>query len=34
MAGHKIAILLHEQFEMWCPPGWFLERLRAEVPAN
>jgi phosphoglycerate dehydrogenase-like enzyme len=32
MAGHKIAILLHEQFEMWCPPGWFLERLRAEFP--
>jgi phosphoglycerate dehydrogenase-like enzyme len=32
MAGHKIAILLHKQFEMWCPPGWFLERLRAEFP--
>ncbi|HZI57206.1 MAG TPA: D-2-hydroxyacid dehydrogenase [Verrucomicrobiae bacterium] len=32
MAGHKIAILLHEQFEMWCPPEWFLERLRAEFP--
>jgi D-2-hydroxyacid dehydrogenase (NADP+) len=32
MAGHKIAILLHEQFEMWRPPAWFTERLRAEFP--
>jgi len=30
MAGHKIAILLNEQFEMWHPPVWFMERLRTE----
>jgi phosphoglycerate dehydrogenase-like enzyme len=32
MARHKIAILLHDQFEMWRPPAWFSERLRAEFP--
>ena len=32
MAGHKIAILLHKQFEMWRPPVWFMERLRTEYP--
>ena len=32
MAQHKIAILLHDQFEMWLPPGWFLEKLRADFP--
>jgi phosphoglycerate dehydrogenase-like enzyme len=30
MAEHKIAILLHDQFEMWRPPVWFVDRLRAE----
>jgi phosphoglycerate dehydrogenase-like enzyme len=30
MAQHKIAILLHDEFEMWRPPAWFVERLRAE----
>jgi hypothetical protein len=32
MARHKIAILLHEEFEMWRPPTWFVEKLRAEFP--
>lgn len=32
MAGHKIAILLHDEFEIWHPPAWFMERLRAEFP--
>jgi len=32
MARHKIAILLHDQFEMWRPPAWFVEKLRAEFP--
>jgi D-2-hydroxyacid dehydrogenase (NADP+) len=32
MAQHKIAILLHDEFEMWRPPAWFLEKLRAEFP--
>jgi phosphoglycerate dehydrogenase-like enzyme len=32
MAQHKIAILLHDKFEMWRPPAWFLDRLRAEFP--
>jgi phosphoglycerate dehydrogenase-like enzyme len=32
MAEHKIAILLHDEFEMWRPPAWFVERLRAEFP--
>ena len=32
MAQHKVAILLHDQFEMWRPPAWFVERLRAEFP--
>jgi len=32
MAQHKIAILLHDEFEMWHPPAWFTERLRAEFP--
>ena len=32
MEQHKIAILLHEEFEMWRPPPWFLEKLRAEFP--
>lgn len=29
---HKIAILLHDQFEMWRPPAWFVEKLRADFP--
>jgi len=29
---HKIAIVLHDQFEVWHPPAWFLERLRTEFP--
>ncbi|HEY2361918.1 MAG TPA: D-2-hydroxyacid dehydrogenase [Candidatus Angelobacter sp.] len=29
---HKIAILLHDEFEMWRPPAWFVEKLRAEFP--
>jgi len=29
---HKIAILLHDAFEMWRPPAWFIERLRTEFP--
>ncbi len=32
MAAHKIAILLHDEFEMWRPPAWFVEKLRAEFP--
>lgn len=32
MAQHKIAILLHDEFEMWRPPAWFVERLRTEFP--
>ncbi|HEY2393529.1 MAG TPA: D-2-hydroxyacid dehydrogenase [Candidatus Angelobacter sp.] len=28
----KIAILLHDEFEMWRPPAWFLDRLRHEFP--
>src|SRR5215469_15200207 len=32
MAQHKIAILLHDEFEMWHPPAWFIDRLRAEFP--
>src|ERR1041385_363048 len=29
---HKIAILLHDQFEMWRPPAWFVEKLRMDFP--
>jgi phosphoglycerate dehydrogenase-like enzyme len=29
---HKIAILLHDQFEMWRPPAWFVEKLRTDFP--
>jgi phosphoglycerate dehydrogenase-like enzyme len=32
MAQHKIAILLHDDFEMWRPPPWFIEKLRADFP--
>lgn len=32
MAQHKIAILLHDEFEMWRPPVWFVDRLQAEFP--
>jgi phosphoglycerate dehydrogenase-like enzyme len=32
MARHKIAILLHDAFEMWRPPAWFVERLRSDFP--
>jgi phosphoglycerate dehydrogenase-like enzyme len=32
MAQHKIAIVLHDPFEMWQPPKWFLDRLRGEFP--
>ena len=32
MAPHKIAIILHDEFEAWHPPAWFLERLRTEFP--
>lgn len=32
MAQHTIAILLHDEFEMWRPPAWFLEKLRADFP--
>jgi phosphoglycerate dehydrogenase-like enzyme len=34
MAQHKIAILLHDEFEMWRPPPWFVEKLRAEFPGT
>jgi phosphoglycerate dehydrogenase-like enzyme len=34
MAQHKIAILLHDEFEMWRPPAWFVEKLRAEFPGT
>jgi phosphoglycerate dehydrogenase-like enzyme len=34
MAQHKIAILLHAEFEMWRPPAWFVERLRTEFPGT
>jgi phosphoglycerate dehydrogenase-like enzyme len=29
---HKIAILLHDEFEMWQPPAWFVEKLRTDFP--
>jgi phosphoglycerate dehydrogenase-like enzyme len=32
MAQHKIAILLHDEFEMWRPPAWFVQKLRTEFP--
>jgi phosphoglycerate dehydrogenase-like enzyme len=32
MAQHKIAILLHEEFEVWRPPVWFIEHLRRDFP--
>jgi phosphoglycerate dehydrogenase-like enzyme len=32
MARHKIAILLHDEFEMWRPPAWFVERLGKDFP--
>jgi phosphoglycerate dehydrogenase-like enzyme len=32
MATHKIAILLHDEFEMWRPPAWFMDRLHHEFP--
>jgi phosphoglycerate dehydrogenase-like enzyme len=32
MPPHKIAIILHDEFEVWRPPAWFLERLRREFP--
>jgi phosphoglycerate dehydrogenase-like enzyme len=32
MAQHKIAILLHDEFEMWRPPAWFVDKLRADFP--
>jgi phosphoglycerate dehydrogenase-like enzyme len=32
MARHKIAILLHDAFEMWRPPAWFVERVRSDFP--
>jgi phosphoglycerate dehydrogenase-like enzyme len=32
MAQHKIAILLHDEFEMWRPPAWFVDKLSAEFP--
>jgi phosphoglycerate dehydrogenase-like enzyme len=32
MAQHKIAILLHDEFDMWRPPSWFLDRLSTEFP--
>jgi phosphoglycerate dehydrogenase-like enzyme len=32
MAKHKIAILLHDDFEMWRPPPWFIEKLCTDFP--
>lgn len=32
MAQHKIAILLHDEFEMWRPPPWFIDKLRTDFP--
>ncbi|MCU1221452.1 MAG: D-isomer specific 2-hydroxyacid dehydrogenase, NAD-binding protein [Candidatus Angelobacter sp.] len=32
MAQPKIAILLHDEFEMWRPPPWFVQKLRTEFP--
>ena len=32
MNQHKIAILLHDSFEMWRPPTWFIDKLRTEFP--
>jgi phosphoglycerate dehydrogenase-like enzyme len=32
MAQHKIAILLHDEFEMWRTPPWFVDKLRADFP--
>jgi phosphoglycerate dehydrogenase-like enzyme len=32
MAQHKIAILLHDEFEMWRPPPWFVDKLRTDFP--
>jgi phosphoglycerate dehydrogenase-like enzyme len=33
MPQTKIAILLHDQFEMWRPPVWFIEHLRRDFPS-
>lgn len=32
MAQYKIAILLHDEFEMWRPRPWFVELLRKDFP--
>jgi phosphoglycerate dehydrogenase-like enzyme len=32
MAQPKIAILLHDEFEMWRPPPWFVQKVRTEFP--
>jgi phosphoglycerate dehydrogenase-like enzyme len=32
MPLRKIAIILHDEFEAWRPPAWFLEHLRTEFP--
>jgi phosphoglycerate dehydrogenase-like enzyme len=32
MPRHKIAILLHDEFEMWRPPAWFVKKLRSDFP--
>jgi len=29
---HKIAIILHDEFEVWHAPAWFVERLRRDFP--
>src|SRR5947209_2898927 len=29
---HKIAIILHDEFEVWRAPAWFVERLRRDFP--
>jgi phosphoglycerate dehydrogenase-like enzyme len=34
MAQNKIAILLHDEFAMWRPPAWFVDRLRVEFPGT
>ncbi len=32
MPQTKIAILLHDPFELWRPPAWFIEHLRRDFP--
>ena len=30
----KVVISVHHRFELWEPPQWFVQRLRADFPAD